>query len=123
LLPAYYGKLQECGEASTLEAILGNCSGPLFSRFDERVAELDRLRPPAAAWLRAIDPRKWARAHFPRRRFGHDTSNIVESVNKVLKQDRELPVTALLNAIGHRVIDSAAARLAAATKAINEAQG
>jgi zinc finger SWIM domain-containing protein 3 len=44
----------------------------------------------------------FAFACFPRPRFGHDTSNIVESINSVWREIRELPPLQLLNGIYHR---------------------
>jgi len=41
----------------------------------------------AAEYLRAIPLELWANAHFPSTRQGHLTSNIVESVNKLLRED------------------------------------
>jgi hypothetical protein len=54
-------------------------------------------------------------AHFDGTRFGHLTSNIVESINRVLKLDRELPITLLLAAIWDRVMDTRFKRLEMAT--------
>jgi hypothetical protein len=68
----------------------------------------------ATLYLRAIPTDMWASAHFPGTRQGHLTSNIVESVNKLLREDRNLSVTDLLNAIWHRVIEARASSLKAA---------
>jgi len=57
------------------------------------------VKPEAAKYLRAIDLTLWATAHFPGTQYGHLTSNIAESVNKVLREDRVLSITELLNAI------------------------
>jgi hypothetical protein len=84
-------------------------------QFTDRLAQLEAAKPPAAEWLRRLEEEKWAFAYFPLPRFGHDTSNVVESVNKVLKEDRELPIIALLDALWHRVMDQAAERHADAT--------
>jgi hypothetical protein len=86
--------------------------------FEYTMAKLEEVKPEAAAWLRATDVTKWAEAYFVGRRYSHDTSNIVESVNKALIKDRELPILQLLDAIWHRVMDERATRLATATKAI-----
>lgn len=67
-------------------------------------AVLDSLRtekPEAAAYLLASEPEKWAESMFRRRRYAHDTSNIVESLNKTLLSDRELLIVKLLDAIWH----------------------
>jgi hypothetical protein len=70
--------------------------------------------PAAALYLRAIPIDMWASAHFPRTRQGHLTSNIVESVNKLLREDRSLSITDLLDAIWHRVMEARACSLKAA---------
>jgi hypothetical protein len=88
--------------------------------FDYALARLEETKPEAAAWLRATDVAKWAEAHFAGRRYSHDTSNIVESINKALVEDRELPILQLLNALWHRVMDERAFRLTTAIKAISE---
>ena len=53
----------------------------------------------AEEYLRAIDPVLWAVAHFPGTQY--DYLNIAESVNAILKDDRMLSITNLLNAIWH----------------------
>jgi len=65
---------------------------------------LSEINPAAEQYLLNIDPRLWAKAHFPESRYGHDIANIVESVNNSLKLDRELSIVELLNAIWHRVM-------------------
>jgi hypothetical protein len=54
-------------------------------------------------------------------RYGHDTSNIAESLNQVLRFDQELPVVEMLDNLWHRVMEKRARRLQAASKAL--AQG
>jgi hypothetical protein len=54
-------------------------------------------------------------AHFDGTRFSHLTSNIVESINRVLKLDQELLITLLLAAIWDRVMDTRFKRLEMAT--------
>jgi len=72
--------------------------------FENTMLTLSEIKPAAEQYLSNIDPRLWAKAHFPGSRYGHDTSNIVESVNNSLKLDRELSIVDLLNAIWHRVM-------------------
>lgn len=55
----------------------------------------------AAEYLMGVDKELWVTAFFPGTRYGHTTSNIVESLNKTLKPARELPVLDLLNEIWH----------------------
>ena len=59
------------------------------------------VKPEAAKYLCAIDLTLWATAHFPSTRYGHLTSNIAESVNKVLREDCVLSITELLDTIWH----------------------
>jgi hypothetical protein len=71
-------------------------------------AALEKLRevkPAAAEYLENASPETWAEALFRGRRYGHDTSNIVESVNQTLKLERELPIVKLLDAIWHRLME------------------
>jgi hypothetical protein len=68
-----------------------------------------------ANYLLASDPTLWSIAHFNGTRFSHLTLNIVETVNRVLKLDRELPITLLLAVIWNRVIDTRFKRLEIAT--------
>src|ERR1700722_13997441 len=83
------------------------------------IAALQKLREikeAAATYLEQALPKTWAEAWFPSRRYGHNTSNIVESVNKTLKLERELPIVELLDSIWHQVMQHRANRLAAAIK-------
>jgi hypothetical protein len=50
-------------------------------------------------YLQAINPVLWAVAYFPKTRYGHLTQNIAESVNAILKDDRTLSITDLLDVI------------------------
>ncbi|PHU09686.1 hypothetical protein BC332_21546 [Capsicum chinense] len=45
---------------------------------------------------------KWSRAHFPGNRFNVMTTNIVESLNSMLLDEREYPVANIFNSIAHR---------------------
>jgi hypothetical protein len=59
-------------------------------------------------------------ALFRGRRYSHDTSNVAESLNQVLRFDKELSIIELLNSIWHRVMEKQADRLAAALLAAKE---
>jgi hypothetical protein len=86
-----------------------------ISRFNALIKQLRAVNNDAADYLLASDPTLWSVAHFNGTRFGHLTSNIVETVNRVLKLDRELPITLLLAAIWDRVMDTRFKRLEMAT--------
>lgn len=79
--------------------------------FDYRMQKIRDVNPRAYEYISSIDPRTWATAHFPVARFGHLTSNVAESVNKVVREDRGLPVTDLLNELWHRVMNDRYDRL------------
>jgi hypothetical protein len=74
----------------------------------------------AAEYLRSITASLWSSAHFLGTWYGHLTSNIAELVNKILREDRRMSITELLNAIWHRVMESQASRLVAARKQTEE---
>ena len=67
--------------------------------YEEVVSQLRELSVAAANYLTNIDKALWVKAFFPGQSYGHKISNIVESMNKVLKQEQELPILDLLNEI------------------------
>jgi len=67
--------------------------------------------------LLLAEPKLWAKAHFVGTRFGHDTSNVVKSVNKTLMLDQELLILQLLDSLWNRVMDLRFHRLKLATSA------
>jgi transposase-like protein len=85
--------------------------GNSVARFNAIIEELRVVNPLAAQHLLNAQPEMWARAHFQGTQFGHDTSNVVESINKVLLIDRELPIVSLLNSLWNRIMDQRFKRL------------
>jgi hypothetical protein len=73
----------------------------LPTAFEHWIGKIAKVNPAACQYLRAIPADMWASAHFPGTRQGHLTSNIVESVNKLLREDHSLSITDLLDAIWH----------------------
>jgi len=65
---------------------------------------LHQLNPTAAAYLRNIPSQFWVAAFIPGRRYGQDTSNIVERINFDFKALCELPIVELLQTLWHKVI-------------------
>ncbi|KAI9652009.1 MAG: hypothetical protein M1829_001984, partial [Trizodia sp. TS-e1964] len=45
------------------------------------MTQIQDVKPAAAEYLQAIDPKTWATAYFLASKFGHLTSNIAESTN------------------------------------------
>ncbi|KAL5164894.1 hypothetical protein HKD37_18G050128 [Glycine soja] len=57
----------------------------------------DALSPAITTWIDRISKEKWSMAHdTSRQRYGHMTANLSECVNKVLKDCRSIPITALV---------------------------
>ncbi len=67
------------------------------------LGKLRAISPSAADYLLTIDREKYVLAFAPDR-FGHDTSNVVEAVNKVLKPDRDRSILSLLDGIWSRAM-------------------
>ena len=86
--------------------------------FEREMGELKAKKPAAEDYLRKIDPVLWTAVFFPQNpgRVGHDTSNIVESVNKTLKIDHQLSILELLNTIWHSQMALRFSRLQEANK-------
>jgi len=72
--------------------------------YTPRLLDLDVQRSEAANYLCGIDAPLWVTAFFPGKRYGHNTSNIVESYNKSLQLERELSFVDWLNEIWHSSI-------------------
>ena len=87
------------------------------ARFKAIIDELRAINAPAAQYLLDQQPELWAKAHFIGTGFGHDTSNVAESVNKTLRLDRELPICLLLDLLWNRIMDLRFHRLELTTKA------
>lgn len=88
----------------------------LPSGFEYHMKKIADINPAAAEYLQAIEPKLWAVAHFPGTRHGHLTQNIAELVNAILKENRTLSITDLLDAIWHRVMADRSLRLEEAHK-------
>jgi len=66
---------------------------PTFNYYRNEIARVDRQ---ALAWVDKIPVEKWTQSHDDDRRWGHITSNLVESQNNVYKGIRGLPITAIV---------------------------
>ena len=60
---------------------------------------MESIYPSVIEYLRNAGFERWARAYSKQRRYQMMTTNIYESLNSVLKNDRNLPVASLLDAI------------------------
>jgi hypothetical protein len=67
--------------------------------FEEAVQALRQDSLQVEEYLQSIGYETFAFTQFPHPRFGHDTSNIVESVNSIWREIRELPPLQLIDGI------------------------
>ncbi|XP_061362500.1 uncharacterized protein LOC133306222 [Gastrolobium bilobum] len=68
---------------------------PTMVDFERNLASFRESSPQIAEWIDAIPKEKWSRAYdIEGRRYGHMTTNLAESVNRVLKGARNMPITA-----------------------------
>ncbi|XP_050876247.1 uncharacterized protein LOC127079941 [Lathyrus oleraceus] len=67
---------------------------PTFNYYRDEIASTNVV---ALRWVDNIPTQKWTRAFDEGRRWGHMTTNLVESMNSVFKGTRNLPITALKN--------------------------
>jgi hypothetical protein len=81
------------------------------ARFDAQILKLRESSNKAADYLLDIDPGLWAKAYFIGTRFGYNTSNVIETINKTLKLKRELLIIELLNSLWNKIIDTRFKRL------------
>ncbi|XP_016576468.2 uncharacterized protein LOC107874111 [Capsicum annuum] len=74
-----------------------------IDEFSEHITELKNNSPKAAHVLENVFGfEKWSRAHFPGNRYDVMTTNITESLNSVLTDEREYPVSYVFNSIGRK---------------------
>ena len=70
--------------------------------YQSTLAEIAEFSKPLTDYINKLDRSKWAVPYFPGCTYGHHPSNIVESINATLQQERRLPCLELLNAIWHK---------------------
>jgi len=81
------------------------CGARTKDNFTKRLAEIHNYNSDLAQYIEKIDRTKWAAPFFPGRTYGHHTSNIAESVNSSLQDERRLPCLELLDRIWHKHMD------------------
>ena len=76
------------------------------SQFERRLESFREVSEPIRRWIDAISKPKWSIAYDEDgRRYGHMTTNLSESVNKILKGARNLPITALVRCTHERMVE------------------
>ncbi|XP_047257732.1 uncharacterized protein LOC124889783 [Capsicum annuum] len=89
---------QHCGEHLCL--FFAAAKAYSFDEFSENFEELKYNCPEAAHVLEnVLGFEKWSRAHFLGNRYDVMTTNIVESLNSILMDEREYPVSHIFNSI------------------------
>lgn len=74
------------------------------AEFHQALEELRAVNISAPKHLEGVDSSLWVTA-YAGITFGHKTSNVVESMNRVLKSERELSILDLLNEIWHLIMN------------------
>ncbi|XP_061352681.1 uncharacterized protein LOC133297529 [Gastrolobium bilobum] len=74
--------------------------------FDRNLEKFRQTSPEIASWIDTISKEKWSIAYDEEgRRYGHMTTNLPETVNKILKGARNLPITALVKCTYSRLVE------------------
>ncbi|KAL5154288.1 hypothetical protein HKD37_19G053676 [Glycine soja] len=91
--------------------------------FDQNLEKFRQLSPAIATWIDRISKEKWSMAYDTSgRRYGHMTTNLSECVNKVLKDCRNIPITALVKSTYSRCRKYFVDRGRQAQRKLNEGQ-
>jgi hypothetical protein len=94
--------------ADNLQQRYGNKVRPLFwiaarvktkAGFTTAMEVIQEENKDAFQYLKDIDKKLWTRAYAPYPKWGHDTSNIIESLNSSWSDIRHLPPLQLVDAI------------------------
>ena len=73
--------------------------------YERAISELRQIHSQAADYISNLPPSLYATAFHPGHRYGHDTSNVAESLNKDILEEREMPVLTMLDTIWHKEMD------------------
>ncbi|KAH1194066.1 hypothetical protein GmHk_19G054957 [Glycine max] len=91
--------------------------------FDQNLEKFRQLSPAIATWIDRISKEKWSMVYDTSgRRYGHMTTNLSECVNKVLKDCRNIPITALVKSTYSRCRKYFVDRGRQAQRKLNEGQ-
>ena len=70
---------------------------PCKHTFDHNLEKFRQLSPAISTWIDRISKKKWSMTYDKEgRRYDHMMTNLSECVNNVLKDCRNLPITALV---------------------------
>ncbi|KAH1213459.1 hypothetical protein GmHk_14G041422 [Glycine max] len=100
-----------------------NAYTPCKHIFDQNLEKFRELSPAIATWIDRILKEKWTMAYDREgRRYGHMTTNLLECLNKVLKDCRNIPITALVKSTYSRCRKYFVERGRQAQRQLNEGQ-
>ena len=86
--------LWKAAKATTLES------------YNDYLSKMDPIHIDARPWLLGnANPLHWANIYFLGKRYGHYTSNIVESFNAWILEAREQPILAMFETIRHQLMN------------------
>ncbi|KAH1198533.1 hypothetical protein GmHk_18G052091 [Glycine max] len=89
----------------------------------KKLEKFRELSPAIATWIDRISKEKWTMAYDREgRRYGHMTTNLSECINKVLKDCRNIPITALVKSMYSRFQKYFVERGRQAQRQLNEGQ-
>ena len=74
-------------------------------KFQLRLQKLEEASPQAADYVQRIDTTMWANPFLIAKRYGHNTSNLVEIMNSWIINKRRLSITDLLHALWSKCMD------------------
>ena len=77
---------------------------PSKHKFDARLDKLTENED-MARWINAIPREKWSLAYDGGHRFGHMITNLSECMNGVLKDGRNLPITASVQIKYYKLVE------------------
>lgn len=92
----YQNLIKKFKESSTLTLVKKAMKAYRVSEFISIFDDIRIQKPGLAIYLENVDVRLWSRANFPGNRYGIMTSNIAESLNRVLLNAREYPIACFL---------------------------
>jgi zinc finger SWIM domain-containing protein 3 len=83
------------------------CRAPTHELFSEAYSDFMHAagnREKVIAFMNNLPREKWANAYFTGSRYGYVCSSVSESFNSWILEDRELPITALINSIRSNIM-------------------
>ncbi|XP_061362184.1 uncharacterized protein LOC133305938 [Gastrolobium bilobum] len=103
-----------------LKAALINIGyAPCMVDFERALARIRDTSSQVADWIDGIPKKKWSRAHnVEGRRYGHMTTNLSQSVNRVLKGARNMPITGLVKHMYSRLVHYFAQKVQSASQQV-----